>query len=116
MYSRTQARKPRSILSYTARSGSGFPTRGRSATEKGVEAAPMMYGGIEAGGTKIVCAVGTGPTDLRAQISFPTTTPGETLARMIAFFQQQQLIMPLAAIGIGSFGPISLDHHASDYG
>jgi fructokinase len=76
----------------------------------------MLYGGIEAGGTKMVCAVGTGPTDLRAQISFPTTTPGETLARMIAFFQQQQLITPLAAIGIGSFGPISLDHHASDYG
>jgi len=76
----------------------------------------MMYGGIEAGGTKMVCAVGTGPTDLRAQISFPTTTPGETLARIITFFQQQQLIMPLAAIGIGSFGPISLDHQAADYG
>src|SRR2546421_3433557 len=76
----------------------------------------MFYGGIEAGGTKIVCAVGTGPADLQAQISFPTTTPGETLARIIAFFQQQQLIAPLAAIGIGSFGPISPDRSAPDYG
>ncbi|MFL5625828.1 MAG: ROK family protein [Ktedonobacteraceae bacterium] len=76
----------------------------------------MLYGGIEAGGTKIVCAVGTGPTDLRAQISFPTTTPSETLAQIITFFQQQQLAAPLAAIGIGSFGPISLDHSAPDYG
>ncbi len=76
----------------------------------------MLYGGIEAGGTKIVCAVGTGPADLRAQISFPTTTPSETLARIIAFFQQQQLAAPLTAIGIGSFGPISPDHHAPDYG
>jgi fructokinase len=76
----------------------------------------MMYGGVEAGGTKMICAVGSGPADIRAQISFPTTTPGETLARIIAFFQQQQLITPLAAIGIGSFGPISLDHQAPDYG
>ncbi len=76
----------------------------------------MLYGGIEAGGTKIVCAVGMGPADLRAQIHFPTTAPGETLARIIAFFQQQQLTTPLAAIGIGSFGPISIDRHAPDYG
>ena len=76
----------------------------------------MLYGGIEAGGTKIVCAVGTGPEDLQAQISFPTTTSGETLTRIIAFFQQQQLVAPLAAIGIGSFGPISPDRFAPDYG
>src|SRR5438270_5695644 len=76
----------------------------------------MLYGGIEAGGTKIVCAVGTGPEDLQAQISFPTTTSGETLTRIIAFFQQRQLVAPLAAIGIGSFGPISPDRFAPDYG
>lgn len=76
----------------------------------------MLYGGIEAGGTKIVCAVGIGPSDLQAQIRIPTTTPDETLARIIAFFQQQQLVTPLASIGIGSFGPISLDRDAPDYG
>jgi fructokinase len=76
----------------------------------------MLYGGIETGGTKIVCAVGTGPADLRAETSFPTTTPEETLARMIAFFQQQQQVTPLAAVGIGSFGPLSPDRQAPDYG
>src|SRR5438093_10638 len=72
----------------------------------------MLYGGIEAGGTKIICVVGTGPADVQAEISFPTTTPSETLARIIAFFQPHQL----AAIGIGAFGPISPDPHAPDYG
>jgi fructokinase len=72
----------------------------------------MRYGGIEVGGTKIVCAVGTSPTDLQAELRFPTTLPGETIAQAIAFFRQYQL----AAIGIGSFGPVSLDRNAQDYG
>ena len=76
----------------------------------------MIYGGIEIGGTKVICAVGTGPADMRAEMRFPTTTPSETLARIITFFQQQQLIAPLTAIGIGSFGPLSPDRHAPDYG
>ena len=44
-----------------------------------------LFGGIEAGGTKFVCAVGTGPDDLRAEIRFPTTTPEETMGRAITF-------------------------------
>jgi fructokinase len=46
----------------------------------------MLIGGIEAGGTKFVCSVGSGPEDLQAETRFPTTTPEETLARAIAFF------------------------------
>ena len=72
----------------------------------------MVYGGIELGGTKIICAVGNGPADLLAEKRFPTTTPGEAFEQIIAFFQQYQL----AAIGIGSFGPISLNRGAPDYG
>ena len=34
------------------------------------------WGGIEAGGTHFVCAVGSGPDRLEAETSFPTTTPG----------------------------------------
>jgi fructokinase len=49
---------------------------------------------------------------VQAESRFPTTTPGEALAQIIAFFQQYSL----AAIGIGSFGPISLNRGASDYG
>jgi len=76
----------------------------------------MLYGGIELGGTKIVCAVGAGTGDVRAEARFPTTTPGGALAQIIAFFRQQQLAAPVAALGIGSFGPVSLDPHSPDYG
>jgi fructokinase len=74
----------------------------------------MLYGGIEAGGTKIVCALGSGPTDMRAEMRIPTTTPEETLGQIITFFQQQA--SPIAAIGIGAFGPLSPDPNAPDYG
>ena len=47
-----------------------------------------LLGGIEAGGTKFVCAVGTGPGDVRAELRFPTTGPDETLGRAIEFFRQ----------------------------
>lgn len=73
-----------------------------------------LYGGIEAGGTKFVCAVGTGPDDLRAETQFPTTTPAETIGRAIAFFQEQP--EPVAAIGIGSFGPIDPDSASPTFG
>lgn len=64
-------------------------------------------GGIEAGGTKFVCAVGRGPDDIHAETRFPTTTPDETIGRAIAFFREQTAqIGPLAAMGIGAFGPV----------
>jgi fructokinase len=66
--------------------------------------APAL-GGIEAGGTKWLCAVGTGPDDLRAEAAIPTTTPAETLAAAEAFFEREG---PVEALGIGSFGPVDL--------
>jgi len=66
-----------------------------------------LVGGIEAGGTKFVCAVGSGPDDVRAETRFPTTTPEATIDRVVTFFQQQEMQQgPIAAIGVGSFGPI----------
>jgi fructokinase len=68
-----------------------------------------LVGSLEAGGTKFVCAVGTGPNDIRAEKRFATTTPKETLKQTIAFFRAQQETYPtLAAIGIGCFGPLDL--------
>ena len=78
--------------------------------------ADKVFGGIEAGGTKFVCAVGTGPMDIRAEIRFPTTASGETLGRAIEFFRQQQAEAPLAAIGIGSFGPLDPRPVSPTYG
>ena len=48
-----------------------------------------IYGGIEGGGTKFVCAVGSAEGESLAETRFPTTTPEETLGRGLAFFQEQ---------------------------
>lgn len=74
------------------------------------------YGGIEAGGTKFVCAVGTASGDLLAETQFPTTTPVETIGRAIAFFREQQERQSLAAVGIGSFGPVDLKAASPTFG
>jgi fructokinase len=65
----------------------------------------MTFGGIEAGGTKWVCGIGSGPDDLHALATFPTTTPAETLALAAEFFAQNGGV---SAIGVGSFGPVDL--------
>ena len=77
-----------------------------------------MYGGIEAGGTKFVCAVGSDPEDLRGETRFPTTTPEETLNQAIAFFRQQQATLdePLTAIGVAAFGPLDPDPDSPTFG
>ena len=76
-----------------------------------------LYAGIEAGGTKFVCAVGSGQHDIRAQARFPTTTPAETLGKTVAFFQEQRAQLgTLAAMGIGSFGPVDLRPGSPTYG
>ena len=74
----------------------------------------MIVGGIEAGGTKFVCAVGTGPDDVRDLERFPTTTPQETMAQAVAFFERQP--EPVAAVGIGTFGPADVDPTSRTYG
>ena len=75
-----------------------------------------ILGGIEAGGTKFVCAVGTGPGDVRSEIRFPTTTPEETIGRAIAFFEEQARQNELAAIGISAFGPVDPNPSSPTFG
>jgi fructokinase len=75
-----------------------------------------LLGGIEAGGTKFVCAVGTGSDDFRAETRFPTTTPGETIGQAVAFFKEQAQKEPLAAIGIASFGPVDPNPASPTFG
>lgn len=74
----------------------------------------MKVGAIEAGGTKFVCAVGNEQNEIIERVSFPTTTPEETLAHVFAFFDQYQ--DELKAIGIGSFGPIEVRQSSPRYG
>ncbi len=72
-----------------------------------------VFGGIETGGSKWECAVGTGPDDLTATETIPTTSPDETLGRAAAFFEREG---PVDAIGIGSFGPIDQDRSSPTWG
>lgn len=75
-----------------------------------------LYGGIEAGGTKFVCALGSGPNDIVAETEFPTTTPEETFARAIAFFKESAGREAVRAVGIASFGPVDLNPASLTYG
>jgi fructokinase len=72
-----------------------------------------VWGGVEAGGSKWECAVGAGPDELRATATIPTTSPEETLGRVVAFFEREG---PVDAIGIGSFGPVDIDPASPTWG
>lgn len=76
-----------------------------------------LVGAIEAGGTKIVCAVGTGPKDLD-RTEFPTgNKPAQILAEVSQWLRERQAQRgKLLAVGIGSFGPIDLDKDSPRYG
>ena len=73
-----------------------------------------MFGGIEAGGTKFVCGIGTGVEDLKT-VRIPTTSPGATAEAAVAFFREQSGCC-LRAIGIGSFGPVDLHPGSPTFG
>jgi len=72
-----------------------------------------VYGCIEAGGTKFVCGVGTGPDDL-ATVSFPTLSPEATVERVAGYFKGSGA--RLKAVGIGTFGPVDLDRDSPTFG
>ncbi len=76
------------------------------------------FGGIEAGGTKFVCVVTDQGKKVLAEERFPTTTPKETLGRTIAFFEEQNQLLPqpIAAIGIACFGPIDPAPESPSFG
>ena len=71
-----------------------------------------MFGALEAGGTKMVCAIGNAQGQILDRVSIPTRTPDETMPEMLNYFRGKDL----AAIGIGSFGPIDLDRRSPTYG
>ena len=76
----------------------------------------QLFGGIEAGGTKIICIVGSGPDHIVERIRIDTTTPEETLQKVIQFFQPYTNAGKIASIGIGCFGPLDLAPHSPTYG
>lgn len=78
---------------------------------------PLIFAGIEAGGTKINCVIGQQGGDIVHQSQFPTSRPENTLPQLAAYFREQsQKRGPIVALGIGSFGPLQLDAQAQNYG
>lgn len=73
-----------------------------------------LFGGIEGGGTKFVCVIGSGPDDIRAEARIDTTTPAETLDKVIAFFRESP--HRIQALGVGSFGPVDPDPTSPTWG
>lgn len=72
----------------------------------------MVYGALEAGGTKMVCAVGNENGEIQHRISVPTETPDITLPKLIEYFRDKEV----QALGIGCFGPIDLNRSSKTYG
>jgi fructokinase len=72
-----------------------------------------MYGGVETGGTWCVCALGTGPDDIRDRGQFRTGKPDETIEQIVAWFAERETP---EAIGVGSFGPVDLDRDSPTWG
>jgi fructokinase len=66
----------------------------------------VIWGGIEAGGTKFVCAVANEDGHILDRTQFPTESPVPTVSRAIEFFRRAR--GDLAGIGIASFGPVDL--------
>ena len=52
-----------------------------------------MVGVVESGGTKMVAALSRGPGEIIAHEKIPTTTPGETIQRLVDFFEESNLLM-----------------------
>lgn len=72
----------------------------------------VTYGGVEGGGTKFECVVGSGPDDIGASTRVPTTTADETLAAVAGFFADYEV----DALGVATFGPLDLDPSSPSYG
>lgn len=72
----------------------------------------MLYGALEAGGTKMVVAVGDENGKILEQKTIPTTTPEETMPQIIAYFKDKEI----AALGVGAFGPVDVVKGSPTYG
>ncbi|HKM00088.1 MAG TPA: ROK family protein [Mobilitalea sp.] len=72
----------------------------------------MLFGALEAGGTKMVMAVGDESGKILEHHTLPTYTPAITLPKIIEYFESKNI----EALGIGSFGPLNLDRKSKTYG
>lgn len=66
-----------------------------------------LYGAIEAGGTKFLCAVGETPEHPRHLFRVETSAhhPTDTMRKVVEYLQEHG---PLEAVGVSCFGPLDL--------
>ncbi len=72
----------------------------------------MLIGALEAGGTKMICAIGNEDGTILEQVSIPTTTPEETLPKIVAYFKDKGI----KALGVAAFGPVDVKPESETYG
>lgn len=71
-----------------------------------------LIGALEAGGTKMVCAVGRADGTVLESEQIPTTTPQETMALVCSWFKKRDI----SSLGIGAFGPTAVNPNSVHYG
>lgn len=74
---------------------------------------PPLIAGVELGGTKCIAILSSGPDQILEEVRVPTTHPDETLPALEAALDGWR---GFAAIGVASFGPVSIDPQSGDYG
>ena len=72
----------------------------------------MLIGALEAGGTKMVCALGNENGTILEQVSIPTTTPEETVEQIVRYFKDKDI----KALGVAAFGPVDVKPQSPTYG
>jgi fructokinase len=81
------------------------------------EFSDSVFGSVEAGGTKFVCALGSAPDSILENTVIPTQTPEKTLPAAVEFLKAaEKKHGKIRAIGICSFGPIDLNKNSPSYG
>ncbi len=81
----------------------------------------MLYGALEAGGTKMICAVGDESGQILDQVSIPTSTPDETMPKVVEYFKSKvDPSLPdedkIHALGVACFGPVDVRKNSKTYG
>jgi fructokinase len=75
-----------------------------------------MIAGVELGGTKCICILGSAPGAVIERVRIDTRAPDATLAEIEAVFERWQREHGFAALGIASFGPLDLDRGSPAFG
>ena len=76
----------------------------------------MLFGALEAGGTKMVMAVGDETGRILEQETIPTSTPEETMPQIVEYFKEKIEEKGIVALGVGAFGPVDVVKGSSTYG